>query len=413
MSDRSCDTQTAERETKDTAGSPLVEEICPEAVPDLGVWTLYQRGPSGNPVYILGSPQVDRFILIPAAAITVINAVIPLFDGNHSIEAIARIIQQCYARKVDIARLYERLSVGGLILKPAPKFVERGDIESMSLTLMKLDIRPCFRMIAGHAKTLAPLLAVLSIVLIVAGLFVQCFDATYARDALRLASRRGGVRADIALYYGFLFCSFFFHEIAHGLAATYFGLIPRKLCLSLYLGYLPMIYLRIGGTYTLLEWQRIVVWLAGVWWNFTFASVCALLLRVVSFSPGTAHVLFVAIVANYWLGIVNLFPFMPTDGYFILATLTKGVNIRSNAWRELARWIKREPSKFTAATVLFLVATISASLFMLFRCVSTIHSLSDVRLWLTVLPIGVLIVRSAWRMFQVRQLSPASRGSMA
>jgi Zn-dependent protease len=247
--------------------------------------------------------------------------------------------------------------------------------------------------------------------LIVAGLLVQFFDTTYAKEALRLTYRSGGVRAEIGLYYSFLFCSFFFHELAHGLAATYFGLIPRRMFLSLYLGYLPMIYLRIGGTYTLREWQRIVVWLAGVWWNFTFASICALLLRMFTFSPGTAHVLFVAIVANYWLGIVNLFPFMPTDGYFIFATLTRSVNIRSNAWREFARLIKREPGgKFTAATLLFLVTTISTSAVMLFRSVRSIHSATDVRLWLTVLPVGVLIIRSLWRMFQSRQqLSPAYR----
>jgi Zn-dependent protease len=410
MSDRSCDRlQTVAPERKDTANCPRIQEICPKAVPDLGVWTLYKRGSSGTPVYILGSPQVDRFIVIPATAITIINAALLLFDGNHSIENITCIIQQRHARNVDIARLYERLSVNGLIARPRPKHVERGDIESMSLTLLNIDIQPCFRMIACRAKSLVPVLAILSAVLILAGLFVQCFDATYARDALRLMSRSGGIKTDILLYYSFLFCSFFFHELAHGLAATYFGLLPRRLCLGLYLGYLPMIYLRIGGTYTLLEWQRIVVWFAGVWWNFTFASACALLLRVVSFPRGAAHVMFVAIVANYWLGIVNLFPFLPTDGYFILATLTKSVNIRSNAWRQFVRLFKREPSRFTITTVLFLVTTIGTSMIFLFRCVRSIHSVSDVRLWLTVLPIGILIARSTWRMLRGRQLNAAPR----
>jgi Zn-dependent protease len=310
-------------------------------------------------------------------------------------------IQQRYARKVDIALLYERLSRGGLILKPRPKYVARGDIESMSLTLLKIDIRPCFRMIAGLARSVAPLLA---------GFLLQCFDSAYARDALRFMYRNGGVRTDIGLYYSLLFCSFFCHEIAHGVAATYFGLVPRRLCFGLYLGYLPMIYLRIGGTYTLPEWQRAVVWAAGIWWNFTFASACALMF---SFSPETAHLIFVAIVANCWMGVVNLFPFLPTDGYYILLTLTKGVNIRSDAWRELGRWLHGKPGKFTTAPALFLVITMSTCLFMLFRSVRSIHSASDVRLWLTVLPIGFLVVRSLWRMFQNRQLNAAIRGGVA
>jgi Zn-dependent protease len=415
MSERSLNTPLiAERKEENAADAPalianpsLVQSICPEAVPDLGIWTLYKRGYSGDPVYILGSPEVDRFILIPAGAITVIKAVISLLDGNHSIEQAESIIRQHYARKVDIGRLYKRLSVSGLILKPRPKYVERGDIESMSLTLMKMDIRPYFQRVTGLAKRLAPALAVLSIVLIVAGLLVQFFDTTVARDALRLTSRSGGVRKDIVLYYSFLFCSFFFHEMAHGLAATYFGLVPRRMCMGLYMGYLPMIYLRIGGTYTLLEWQRIVVWLAGVWWNFTFASICAILLRIVSLSPGPAHVVAVAIVANYWMGIVNLFPFMPTDGYFVLATLTKSVNVRANAWREFVRWIKREPGKFNVVTVLFLVVTVGTSGMMLYRCVHYIHSITDIRLWLTVLPIAMLIIRSVWRTVQNRELREA------
>jgi Zn-dependent protease len=401
--------QTPGREEKNAISFSRAEEICPEAVPDLGIWTLYKRGSSGAPVYILGSPEVDRFVLIPTAAITVIQAVIPLMDGNHSIESIAHIIQQRYARKIDIARLYDRLSINGLILRPAPKSIERGDIESMSLTLLKLDIRSVFRRIRKVARALAPFLAVLSILLILAGVFVQCFDSTYAREAVKLTSRNGKIRADIVLYYTFLFCSFFFHELSHGLAATYFGLIPRKLCFGLYLGYLPMVYLRIGGTYTLPEWQRIVVWFAGVWWNFTFGSICALLLRIHSFPPGTAHVIFVAIVANYWLGIVNLYPFMPTDGYFITATLAKGVNFRSNAWREIGRWLKGEPSKFSTTMILFLTITISTSIWVFYKCVHSIRSFSDIRLWLTAIPILFIVVRSTWQMFHTRQSSPTPR----
>jgi len=279
----------------------------------------------------------------------------------------------------------------------------------MSLTLLKLDIRSVFRRIRKVARALAPFLAVLSILLILAGVFVQCFDSTYAREAVKLTSRNGKIRADIVLYYTFLFCSFFFHELSHGLAATYFGLIPRKLCFGLYLGYLPMVYLRIGGTYTLPEWQRIVVWFAGVWWNFTFGSICALLLRIHSFPPGTAHVIFVAIVANYWLGIVNLYPFMPTDGYFITATLAKGVNFRSNAWREIGRWLKGEPSKFSTTMILFLTITISTSIWVFYKCVHSIRSFSDIRLWLTAIPILFIVVRSTWQMFHTRQSSPTPR----
>jgi putative peptide zinc metalloprotease protein len=220
------------------------------------------------------------------------------------------------------------------------------------------------------------------------------------------------IRSDIVLYYSLLFCSFFFHELSHGLAATYFGLLPRKLCLSFYLGYLPMIYLRVGGTYTLPEWQRIVVWLAGIWWNLSFASICVLVLRFVTLPAGTTHVVFVAAVANYWLAIVNLIPFLPTDGYFVLATLMKTTNIRSNAWRDLGRWIKREPSRFSAVSVGFLFITISTSIFVLVRSLRSIHSISDIRLWLTVLPIGILIIRSFYRLRRGRLMTATAEGGM-
>jgi putative peptide zinc metalloprotease protein len=398
MSLRSMPTmQMTLRDRTDRTIAP-VAEICPVAVPDLGIWTLYRRGPSGAPVYILGSPAVDRFILVPTPAITVVTAAVELFDGKHSIHRIKEIIQGRYACIVDIMRLYERLSINGLISSPKPAYVESGDIESMSLKLLTIDIRPLFQSIAGAAKTLAPFLALCSIVLILFGCYLELLgQPAPGHGALRVVLQHQKLTRDIPLYYFLLFCSFFFHEFSHGVAATYFGLIPRRLCLALYLGYLPMIYLRIGGTYTLAERQRVVVWLAGPWFNLMFASVCVMITDLGAPPADTAHVLFVAAVANYFMAMVNLLPFLPTDGYFVLVTLMKRTNIRANAWRDLIRWIKREPSQFTAVTAGYLVITITCSVIMLGRMLRSVHSILDMRLWLTVIPIGALIARTIVR----------------
>ena len=378
------------------------------AVPDLDIWTLYHRGASGAPVYILGSPAVDRFILIPGAAIKAVKPAVVLFDGMHSLDTIKRIMERQHKCAIDINHLYARLSVNGLIASPKPAYVEAGDIDSMSLKLVDVDIRPVFRIIEGFAVTAAPALAMLSFLLIVVGSILELMDhSSSSQGALHMAIHHQSLHRDIALYYILLFSSFIFHEFSHGLAATYFGLIPRKLCFGMYLGYLPMIYLRIGGTYTLAERKRVVVWLAGPWFNLTFASLCVLVLHLVVLPVATGHVVFVAAVANYWIAIVNLLPFLPTDGYFILVTLMKRINIRANAWRDLIRWIKREPSQFTTVTAAYLFVTIGCSIFMIARVIRSVHSALDLRLWLTVIPICALIMRTVYRQ-RMRRSSPLS-----
>jgi Zn-dependent protease len=50
-------------------------------------------------------------------------------------------------------------------------------------------------------------------------------------------------------------------------------------------------------------------------------------------------------LANLIVAVSNLFPFLPTDGYFILSTLFRQPNIRARAWREFKEVIRfRRPT---------------------------------------------------------------------
>ncbi len=124
-------------------------------------------------------------------------------------------------------------------------------------------------------------------------------------------------------------------------------------------GYLPYFYTEIAGLYTLKPRDRIKVWAAG-----SYSNICLGCVGFVAYGAMASHlpplagqIIIKVALANFFRILGDLSPLMPTDGYFILSTLLKQANIRTDAFQEFFKWIRGKENKLRGITLLYFLAT--------------------------------------------------------
>ena len=161
-------------------------------------------------------------------------------------------------------------------------------------------------------------------------------------------------------YFVILIFSIILHEVAHGYAADKLGDPTARYAGRLTLNPIPHIdmlgsiilpiisILSPGGflfgwakpvpynPYNLTRaphWGETIVAAAGPATNFALALIFALLVRF-SGEPTFASICFIGVIANLWLGFLNLIPIPPLDGSKILSgILPHTLSIAYNQWR--------------------------------------------------------------------------------
>jgi putative peptide zinc metalloprotease protein len=354
----------------DTLGS-----VCPRLRGDVTSWPFFHDRDLEKRIYIIGSREVDRYISVPAAKLPVVMKVLEMLDGQHSLESIESYFYEKQRKKVDVTTLYRRLYENGLIAMPAPAAIKKGDIERMSFQLCTLSVERGFLAISKLNRLIFPWGVIAMLLVIVAGTALALTHLRMLAAPIRSAVH-GSLGAPALLYPVLMLLSFLLHEMAHGIAGTHYGIVARRFEAALYLGFIPIIYLRIPGIYTLKPAERIKVWCAGVFWNLTLASICVGLM-VWSASPVWHETWLMIAMANYFIAVTNLFPFLPTDGYFILSTLFKTHNIRSNAWREFGNWIRARKHSFSGILLLYFVCTATIVGVVLWKDIAWLHQLGN------------------------------------
>lgn len=133
----------------------------------------------------------------------------------------------------------------------------------------------------------------------------------------------GEPSSNILCYLTISIVSIFIHELSHAAVATKFSLVPSTMTIALYLYTSLVVYLKIPGLYTLSPKKRIAVWGAGMFINSLMVSIALWGYFFFNFS-----IFLLIATCNITLIIINLSPFLPLDGYFIMSTIFKEVNLR-------------------------------------------------------------------------------------
>lgn len=351
------------------------EQICPLLVHDAHLWELFPRRGHKEPIHMFGQKETDRYVVIPHRLVDVVSAALAYFDGYHSLHWIEEYLLHTRKARVQIVPLYRTLSEVGLIASPPPHRVRPTDIEAASRQIADIPLPAPSGRVRRLVTVANPPLFVCSAILVVWATVVLCLHGV--RASLGIGTNAVGFEgvghgAACALL---IMASIIAHELSHAYAAVLFGLSPRRVRLALYFGVIPFIYLRLGGLYTLRPGQRIVVWLAGIYANIVIASLGVATIYSQMCGHAWAPVLGAVAYANYVIAILNLFPFMPTDGYYVFATLCRTYNVRRAASQVAVHLLlSGDRQNVPAASLLYLVVSSGVlALFVLRRFTTLIH----------------------------------------
>jgi Zn-dependent protease len=301
--------------------------VFPQVMPGVRAWPFFEATSHDDASYVFGCDDSDRYIFVPGRRLDIVQAAIERLDGSRSGEAVAAEILRERAVRLDVTQLREKLDAAGLLTSSDPAQSE-GDVDKLSIRLGSFDLSAVLRG-GHHIARLVPPLAGFCLLLILAALSLLALKIT-GLFTLRAAIQAGLTELHfswdlIAIARGTLFI----HEGAHLLAGSYFGLKRARGKLMLVGMVLPMMALKLRGFCTLSARRRFAVWGAGVFVNFAAASAGLLLLQWGP--PAWAPVLRNIIAVNWLVGVLNLFPFLPTDGYYMMGTLLRQINVRMRA----------------------------------------------------------------------------------
>lgn len=315
---------------------------------DVSVWVLFDRGSPEANTYIVGSVTSDRYVRVPGTKLRAVRAFMHCLDGRRTVGEIELTLLRDHNLRLDANALYRRFQGAGLLADgsgPAP-----GDIECMSATLLRLPIGGLLRALRRAAGWAVPLVcAALALIAAAAALYLLHPGAAGPPRATSLVTVTGLAVVVTPL-------SVVLHELSHCFAAACWGIRRGTLRAHLYLGILPMFALKFAGLYTLPPRGRVVVWSAGVFANLSAAAASLVALATVRpHSPA----LEMAVTINWLMFLVNLVPLLPTDGYFILTTLTRNPNVRVQAWALLRHPLRARRERLPWPVPAYVVSTIA------------------------------------------------------
>ena len=318
--------------------------LCHQVVDDIGHWLLFKK--RDEDLYAVGSISVDRYLVVPASKLNVTMRIIQYLDGSHDPAWIQQQMRSEFGREVKIAELFIKLRSAGLIKTAQMAPSAHSEMLRHSLRLFSFSVEGIFHHLTSMRLLFSKYLLTGGVVFIALVFALVHMPKNNPAHPVHMSY---GVYT--GLWIGVLAIALL-HEAFHGFAGLQYGLAPTRITAALYLGFIPYAFITIPGIYTIPPFRRIVLWCAGIYANLLLAA--ALLLAQVHLSNDLAGlVLRSFIYINLSLVFFNLLPFMGTDSYFILSTLFKIPNIRTNAYLEFKNWIRGENHRFKGFLIVY------------------------------------------------------------
>ena len=138
-----------------------------------------------------------------------------------------------------------------------------------------------------------------------------------------------------AFVFVFLILFSFFHEIGHAASCKYYGADHGGIGLGFYLNF-PVFYTDVSNIWTLPRKQRLVVNIAGVYFQFA-ALVPVIILYLIT---GSGHLKYFILMVNI-NALVTLNPFFKYDGYWIVSDLLGVANLRARSVETIRYILKK------------------------------------------------------------------------
>jgi len=330
-------------------------QLKPKLVP-CKKWLLFSRK-DGN-IYCIGNEKTGDFVQVPEDQLEVIEAVINLFDGKHSLGEIHEHILQTMDLDVPVDQIFKVFRDANLI-ENFPK-ENPDEFQRTSTILLSKDLGQLFE--KKLSKKVFYSIFFLSVLLIIVGTGTFITKVGYTIFSLEAYYLIGDSTAiGFLISFIIIYASSFIHELGHIIVAWYVGVPPREIRVLLYLGVFPMLFVNIPNIYTASRRHRILIAIAGMYTNIVLASLASLLLIAFEQNMIAYQLLVYTALFNFITPIFILNPFLPGDGYFLAVNVFKTPNIRREAFKRLRRiretkWSKGDIALIAYGTVSILMS---------------------------------------------------------
>lgn len=339
----------------------------PCTVNDIQPYLLYEYKNKENK-YAIGSISRDRFIEVNESSTPIIMKAIKLMDGSKSFDEIDKTVFESTGFSIKSKDLYEILSRADLLSEINNNKAEKSEFETLALKIFDFRIEKYKKFFSYLSFLALPTLFISALLIIFTSVFVYS-NSNYLSSFSLLGFQDHYIRNFLIMFI-VMALSVSFHEIAHGITASKYNIIPKSLSISLYLYVSPIVYIRLPGLYTVKPIQRINIWISGVVVNSIF--VCCGLISSVFLAKYDASQFYISICNYIWyinliFVIVNLCPLMPLDGYFILATIMKIPNMRKHSFAKIGKSLKSRKIKITIGQLIYIILSLAVMNFIVFK----------------------------------------------
>lgn len=322
-----------DRETQDQfrPGPVPALEVCAR----MGRWSL------------VGRRDLDRYVAVPHERVPLLQKAAKGMDGSRGLAEVAAIAGTSEAQ---VLHFHQEMLRAGLVEGSRPP----SPLGRLALCLWTWQLPGISPAIRRYISGLFLPLAILTSALIAAGIALAFVQPSILTISPPISSVNGWPSLGELLVVFAVAVSA--HEVGHMIAAARYGIFPRNIQLIAYLGVLPFLLLRLPGLYLLPRRQRLVVWIAGIWLNLSLWAVASLVGAMLSPAFGKEIASRLAIT-NLTLAVINILPFLPTDGYLAMSTLVGQPNLRRRSRKEIQKLLSGEKVRSSLLVLYGLVST--------------------------------------------------------
>lgn len=299
----------------------------PSIIEDIQYWFLMEK--NGQKIYVIGSISKDRYIKVSEMNLEIVMSVLKSFDGKTSFEQIDKMIKITYGKSVDVNQIYMKAENAGLISGSCGSN-EKSELKALSIPVFSINVPKLNNSIKKICGVLWNIYFVICIVVIFVGALVLLMNGSKNILTIdRAVSLDNSYLKGFAVTLLMMVPSLFMHELSHFAAAISSSLNPSRVSLNLYLGVMPIWYVKIPGLYTIKIPKRLMVLISGILTNFAITSITFI---TVYYGKGNINSEFLLKLgaANFFAALFSLNPFTLSDGYFIFVTVFKMPNLRFN-----------------------------------------------------------------------------------
>lgn len=319
---------------------------------------------SANGKVIIGDLENDTFFLIPEKQENAFNKIISLMNGKNSK---SDIIEKTGIGEEQLDKVLNKLVSMGFLkqdnkdLADEIKEAKYNEVDSLSLKLVNYEFKNIINKegvkrkadFIGKCSIIFLILTILILFLMNAITGFEGFKDIQISDwfSYKQTGENNYWLAYILINVGMLIM-FVFHELGHLIEGLRAKIQPYNIAFVLYLGFIPMFYVKNKNIYSLKRKEIYKILFAGVKINLLLG-----LMLLGMFGLTSNEVCKVLALSNFRLVVFNLCPLSLSDGYFILCILLRHPNLRL----KLHKFIS-EPSSILKYNLIEVIYTIFAFL---------------------------------------------------